>query len=352
MNVYERELFIRLCKTEDIDKERISDLTERGFANHKVLGALFFNRMAGCADYVLTECGVPEGLNREFYRSIHNARQQNILRNREFFQCIRALVGTLDGLEEKYVFLKGAYLCSLYPEGCRTSNDVDILTDGKNVSEIGKRLKDAGFEQGYLKNGIFRRATREEVINARIMNGETVPYVIKVGLPMMDYFEVDINFSTDFRASDGNITREILRKAGTKTVNGTAIPLPDRYDFILHLCAHLYKEISTMPWIRMKRDMTLYKFADINLMTRSLTDQDRFNLLCRSSELGLEEIYRRVTGMTSEIFNPGTRDKNYPGDFPVTDPATAETYRYTDRSALRRFFCENREGLLKREEKE
>ena len=38
-------------------------------------------------------------------------------------------------------------------------------------------------------------------------------------------------------------------------------------DFILHLCAHLYKEATVMAWVEMGRDQSLYKYADLYLLT-------------------------------------------------------------------------------------
>lgn len=71
-----------------------------------------------------------------------------------------------------------------------------------------------------------------------------------------------------------------LRKAVLKTMLSRTQIIPIRsakirtlesYDFLLHLCSHLYKEAMAVPWIRMRRDMTLYKYCDIYGMLTDFT---------------------------------------------------------------------------------
>lgn len=49
-------------------------------------------------------------------------------------------------------------------------------------------------------------------------------------------------------------------------------------DFIIHLCAHLYKEATTYDWVVGRRDLNLYKFSDINVLLRKMLDEK----LCRA----------------------------------------------------------------------
>ena len=60
----------------------------------------------------------------------------------------------------------------------------------------------------------------------------------------------------------------------------------DDAGFFIHLCAHLYKEATTLPWIEMHRDMTLYKYCDIHMMleetfriTLDESDMNPFDLI-------------------------------------------------------------------------
>lgn len=52
-----------------------------------------------------------------------------------------------------YAWLKGAFLINVYDIGMRTSNDVDILVNQNQISEITDILKKNGFVQGNTRGG-------------------------------------------------------------------------------------------------------------------------------------------------------------------------------------------------------
>ncbi len=104
------------------------------------------------------------------------------------------LSGILTGIPIRYAALKGAYLCSMYPIGLRTSNDIDILVDKNDIGIITERLLANRFKQGYIKNASFLPATRAEIISSRMNRGETVPFVLEREDVKMRYLEVDVNF--------------------------------------------------------------------------------------------------------------------------------------------------------------
>ena len=108
--------------------------------------------------------------------------------------------------------LKGAVLCGKYPNGCRTSNDIDLLLLPEHITELGDVLEAAGFRQGELKSGAFVPATRREIIASRMMRGETVPYILELRLPMMQYLEVDLNFSLTTKTAAPTRSKKCFRK--------------------------------------------------------------------------------------------------------------------------------------------
>ena len=85
----------------------------------------------------------------------------------------------LSSTDRRYAMLKGAVLCGLYPEGYRRANDIDILVHTRDISVIGNILLDNGFKQGHIINGRFEHAQRREIIESKMMRGETVPYIKK-----------------------------------------------------------------------------------------------------------------------------------------------------------------------------
>ena len=199
--------------------------------------------------------------------------------------------------------LKGAYLCAHYPDGYRTSNDVDLLVLPKDVTAVGHLLSSAGFKQGNVRNGEFIPATRQEIIESKMMRGETVPYIKEVNLPLMKFFEVDINFSLDYKNGIGDTLSDMLSNVCIKNEKEISIPMLDDADFFIHICAHLYKEATTLPWIEMHRDMTLYKYCDIYMLLSEMTDAELQRIFARVAELGMEKVCAYTVLETMGLFD-------------------------------------------------
>lgn len=104
---------------------------------------------------------------------MENAAEQNAVRNRSYYRCVKELAGLLERGNSGAVMLKGALLCALYPEGCRTSNDIDLLAAPEEVTALGGLLTENGFRQGTLRGGAFVPASREEIIASKMLRGET-----------------------------------------------------------------------------------------------------------------------------------------------------------------------------------
>lgn len=253
--------------------------------------------------------------------------------------------------------LKGALLCKLYPEGYRTSNDIDLLVRPGDITEIGEALTAAGFRQGYVRNGVFEAADRSEIIKSRMTRGETVPYILAVNLPFLPFLEVDINFSQDYKNGDERMLESMLSRVQTVNIRGVQMETLNKYDFFIHLCCHLYKEATTLPWVRMGRDMTLYKFCDIYLLMFAFLPIEIDKLFCRAKELGAEAICSCVMLWTDALFQTATPQiqeyakKNLDGResilSEVIDPTGGRRLIYTEKDIRRRFFAGDRMKLLK-----
>lgn len=356
MNKKEKELFLQLCNFEDVDENKLKQLLTQ-YATPHVLGHLFFNRMQGVAYGVLKESNMLNLVNREFRNSLHTAYEYNLLKNRDYNRFVDMVYEALLPCKGKYAMLKGAYLCQEYPIGYRTSNDIDILTRADDVSEIGSLLSAKGFKQGKIVNGIFVAATRREIIESKMMRGETVPYILETNSPYIKYLEVDINFSLDYKNGDRKVLDKMISNAVEYDSGKARIVTLERYDFFLHLCGHLYKEASTYPWVKMKRDMTLYKYCDIYRAIRGFSQQDVEMLLKRAKEVGMAEICACVVIWTSQLFNIGNTHmvdifkKVLAGKEEILDivisPAENKKYIFTDKNIRNRFFAEDRCAMLR-----
>ena len=164
----EKQVFRQLCsfKTECFNKELLQ------YATPEVLGHLFFNRMQGVAYGNLAKHNCVGEVNREFRNSLKSAYEQNSAKNKAFFRGVKLLSDVLREYHGKYAMLKGAFLCGAYPDGYRTSNDIDLLVRPCDVTVIGDALTKAGFRQGNIRNGRFAPAERREIIESKMLRGD------------------------------------------------------------------------------------------------------------------------------------------------------------------------------------
>ena len=353
MTKNEIKVFKSLCafkaKNFDADLEK--------YATPSVLGHLFFNRMQGIAYGILKEHGILGKVNREFRNSLKGAYEQNVCKNESFLTCIQLVNQILEHCTCPYALLKGAYLCGYYPKGYRTSNDIDILTSPENVTEIGKLLAENGFKQGNIRNGEFVEATRKEIIESKMMRGETVPYIKEIGLPGMRFLEIDINFSLDFKNGDLVLLEKMLNNVCKKQAGEFEIQTLSNDDFFIHLCGHLYKEATTLPWVKMKRDMTLYKYSDIYLLLSEMHEDDVERLFCRATQLGMEKICAFAIIQTNALYDTinSYADKtaktilagNENFLYEVFSPEGKKTLIYDEKDINKLFFSDNRVKHLK-----
>ena len=349
----EKELFIALSSFKDINAGAIEALIEEGNATPTVLGHLFANRMAPMAYGVLKEAKLLQKVDREFRNSLRDSQLFAEKRNANYIDCVKLVSNVFARVDAPHALLKGAYLCSWYPDGYRTSNDIDVLIKPKDVTLFSEALKNAGFKQGYIKDGEFVPATRQEIINSKMTRGETVPFIKSVNMPFLKYLEVDLNFSLDYKNGEDSTLDYMLDNSVVLPVKDFSIKTLDKLSFILHLCAHLHKEATTMPWIKMKRDMTLYKYLDIYALLKDLVpeEEEKLILLADKYKMNLELCYCIKSVFALFPIRSKTLEEylaehdNEELDL-VVAPKEKKVYRYAESDPKKRFFDPNREALL------
>ena len=355
MRTVERMTYMQLCRFRHTDKALLEELLQNGGATPAVLGKLFSERMAGIAAYVLEESGLVGQASREFRNALCGHRAYHAARNKSYKAAVQYLSRLLEKAMGEYVFLKGAMLCDIYPDGCRMSNDVDLLMSPDSISEIGEILADNGFLQGDVRNGVFVPAQRRDILSSRMMRGETVPYIKKVDMPFLTYLEVDLNFSVDAMNHKKEVTENLLTSRQQGFFCGEMIWTLQDADFFLHLCAHLHKEAATYPWVAMKRDMTMYKYADLYLLLDNMNMGLCGDIAQRAAELGLAESCIYAVKSTEDLFGESAagqkllcdlRRKDMSFMHRVISPAEKKTYQYRERNVVRRFFANDRARML------
>ncbi len=306
----------------------------------EMLGELCTNRIAGIAYLNLKKLGNLRVI-KEFENTLRAVYLDNVNRTQQYKRNVKLISKLLENVGFPYALLKGAYLTTkVYEEGCRTSNDLDILAEEENVSAVQDILKANGFIQGYyMKNeGMIVPATRRDIILSKMNFGETVPFAKFID---GNLFYVDINFSVDFKPEKEKKTvSELLSTIEKVEYEDTYYYTLDKYAFLIHLCCHLYKEATTMEWVKAGRDLQLYKFSDINvyLHDRSKEYFDELLVIIETMQLEKECYY---TIANTLIVYPGLKTNKELTDFldrlrpsdcsfmkEIIDPREGKLYRY------------------------
>ena len=172
----------------------------------------------------------------------------------------------------------------------------------------------------------------------------------------MKFLEVDINFSLDYKNGDDKMLADLLDHAKEVRVNGIDIITLNSEDFFIHLCNHLYKEASTYPWVKMKRDMTLYKYCDIYLLLNKFSEEETQALVKRIQETQMEKVCscaaiwtHRLLGIKNHYFlNVAYQTISHQPELLhyVISPSKDKRYLYDIEDVKERFFHPDRTTLL------
>ena len=355
----ENKIILELSKPQGFDKNAIVSAFSKPLDLPYILGQLLFNRVGGNAYHALRESEFLKSINREFRNPLKMIYEASVARTESFLKSEEMLGEIFKNADFPFALLKGALLSRIYPIGLRTSNDFDVLINQQDVQKITDLLIANGFKQGFLRNDSFTPATRSDIIFAKMNKGETVPFVKRIDLPHMTWLEIDVNFSLDFKATQENdVVRDFLSRT-EKSINleNGALPTLSRADFLIHLCAHLYKEATTLHWVNVQRDLSLYKFSDIYLFLDLYLDEPFVDELVETVlKYDLKDESYYTFYYTRELFslnNPlldSLIEKIKPDNTDVIkqvyDPVGKKTYAF-DMDYTEYFFNSNRLSCLK-----
>ena len=225
-----------------------------------LLGQIVTNRVVGIAYKNLKKSEVK--MANEIEQCLKSTLDYNVRKTKDYIDNVKYIGTIMSEASFNYALLKGAYLATkVYEIGNRTSNDIDIFLHSSDLTECQEILEKNGFIQGYFANGEIIPATRREILMARMNYGETVPFLKMVNGNLL---ELDLNFSLDFKPSgNSEIMCKMLSDVCYVELDDIGFKTLKLTDFIIHLCAHLYKEATTYDWVVGRRDLNLYKFINI-----------------------------------------------------------------------------------------
>ena len=122
MNFEDRKLFLTLCRFLDpFDRTLIEHI------NDEVFGKLLANRMGPVGYGVFSREGLLDCIGREYRTVLKTLYDSSVQKNKLFAEQVICADSILKSTDVPYALLKGAILCSGYPAGFRSANDIDIL---------------------------------------------------------------------------------------------------------------------------------------------------------------------------------------------------------------------------------
>ena len=321
---------------------------------YETLGFLYCHRIVGLFYSRAKALGI--ALPKKIEKLLESAYIAQTHRNRFMRKWIRRIAIALSVANVEYMMMKGsvlsnAFLCdceTLYCEGERISNDIDILVFTDNVTALTNVLKKMGFVQGKYdsKTREIIPFSRVELINRRLNRGETAPFLKCTSHPEVPFIEVDVNFSLGYTPKED---KELLSEMfGRRRWYKGYAPMhaAKKEYFFLQLLLHQYKESELYFMVEQNKDLDLYKLADIYYIWNSgMLDMTELEDIC--CRFGLTTKVGAVLGQVGRVF----KDEDmlfaagrYGNVVPeVVNTTTKKTYRWT---------ANERERLLRLDAKE
>ena len=348
-----RKLNEMLFRMSDIYNDQAIEFDN--ISGERLFGKIILNRIVNISYKNLKKHGCKK--LGEFEKPLKTLYDENIRRAKVCVTNVEYVCKLFENAEFPFAFLKGSYLIShLYELGDRTSNDVDILINESNIGAAKKILTDDGFKQGFVENGVFRAASRSELIMSKMNFGETIPFFKEVD---GRFIAVDINFSVDYKPmkDDSIITKMLSRTIKVPVGDATLVTLGFS-DFVTYLCLHLYKEATTTEWVERRKDLNLYKFNDLYILFCEKADKPFYDELSKTiNEYGVNRECYYALYNAMQIYDALKNKPDYvemlqnikPSDTKylkeIVSPMEKKIYRY-EMDFLDWFSCDDRCSAL------
>lgn len=206
---------------------------------------------------------VPFMIRRMFGFMLLGNRQRNQGLFREFGRVAEAL--NARGIP--YSPLKGAYLAPrIYRDvGLRSLNDFDLLAAAGDVVAVGQTLESLGYQMGSYQDeaATVVRAGRAEDLFFRSTVGNVHPYILVSDDPYVRFIGIDVSFDVDPINRNRDAAPAMLQRRRVCDLSGFTAPVLAPADLLIHVCAHLYKEVRAEVYRQVHQDLNLIKFCDV-----------------------------------------------------------------------------------------
>ena len=219
----------------------------------------------------------------------------NQRRNAALFDELGRIVAQLRERAVVYSPLKGAYLIPyVYRDlGLRMCNDLDILIHPDDFAAAAAVMEQLGYVMGRFDDpsGTVRPASRADDLLWKRHMGNLHPFARASSEPFLGFSSVDFAFDVDPIHRNAQAGAEMLSRTREIAIHSfsTSLLAPD--DFLIHVCAHLYKEACSAFAAEDFSQLNLIKFCDVRelvLFEWPAADRAGWEALCqRAAELRL-----------------------------------------------------------------
>lgn len=295
----------RYFLTED-EKTYIKSLIESYELNwNEFLGCSMINRVNGVIYKNLKDFKLPKYVKYFLKLAYFEQKERTKIHQNEIFRICEIL----ESEKISYAFLKGAVLNTIFYEpGDRISNDTDVMIHVDHLDKAVEILKNDGYIQGRVSDGVINPATKKDILFARLNTYEIVPLNKYIDERYLPVHSLDINFRLGNDDVEG-AAQEMLNDTICLVNQGHIIRTLSLEKFLLFLCIHHYREATMIMKIAKGDDLTLYKFMDIHFFVMQKYETINWDTLLHlaKSTNRLKDVY--YTLFYSETLYPGTFDQ-------------------------------------------
>lgn len=241
----------------------------------------------------------------EFMRLVASA---NRVRNEMFASALTEILGVCKRREVPVLVRKGLVLSALaYGDlGARMMSDIDLLIRRADTKAVLGVLGSLGFESGRPSADCTRvlpwSRAASTVIHLTMPN---IPSLVRLGgsdvLPAVvvdlttGLFEKNTGYSYD--------TEYVFSVADEVSLDGLIIPTLRSEDYMVDVCAHLFKEAKSLGCIQSGKDLVLQKFSDVARLSNYLSREGKWgSTIDVAKKFGADQPLFYSLYFTNEVF--------------------------------------------------
>ncbi|GAA4929074.1 nucleotidyltransferase domain-containing protein [Actinoplanes utahensis] len=168
-------------------------------------------------------------------------------------------------------FRKGAFLAfHRYPDtGMRVMNDIDVLVDPDHAKRAAETLRRLGYGTGRLDaaDRVLTPESRARTAFFHLHTNNLPPMKRPTGSPYATHIRVDpvINLFLPGSGYSVNVA-DLLARAVTVPLGGVPAPVLAPEDFLLDLCAHTFKDCTTIRSLHRGGHRRIAQHCDIQAL--------------------------------------------------------------------------------------